>query len=412
MKKTGIFLLFVFLFSSCAPAATAVPTTTQKPIETATFTPAKTPMPTNMLTPTMTPRSLPITYIYQDNVPVNGRVIQEQAAYKAYDYFSQYADLGSITIYTFSDIELYIDQIFPAIQFEIPTYTKSKFIEDWNAGSVSNTIAKDNVLISSDFQPWKDGTNLCYKAKNVAHEIFHMVQSNIVHHGLYKPSTDYGPPEWLREGSAEVMGHRIAEGLNGCSYFNALNTWRNHSTEANYPLEEVAGEGFSDKTQFWSLAPFALDYLIKIAPKGEKSVIDFYLAIGEGKSWDDAFEVAFGMPVEDFYTEFETVRVSQSTTFDTNVCITPSSNEIKCLGLIYKDGLPTYVFELPFDITSQVLEWRVESNCKVVKLGSQGNSLANNNQLLITVDNPTQSKCEINFLFSDNRQATVEFVVP
>lgn len=337
-------------------------------------------------------------------MPAKGREIQEQAARKAYLYYSQFADLGAVTIYTFSDINLYIDQIFPAIQYEVPTYTKSRFVNEWIAGGGGNTSAKDIVVISSGFLSWKADGNHCYKAKNVAHELFHMLQSRLMHHGLFRPALDYGP-EWLKEGSAEVFGHQIADGINGCSYADKLASWQNDSSTANYPLKEVDGGNFAEKMQFWSLAPYAVDSLIKLAPKGELSVIDYYSEIGRGTPWKESFKIAFGMAVNEFYDKFEAIR--QKGGIDASVCVVQTDPRVKCLG---RKPLGDFVFRIPINPTTQENDWIVVSACGVTGWGLEGTDVLHILQISVTDD--THGPCQVKVTFSASQQVTVEFNVP
>lgn len=402
MKNLNTFLLIAFLLASCVPAAIVEPTQKLEQTQTTTLTLTDMPAPTNTSTPTITPTPLPITFIYQDNVPANGRTLQELATYKAYISFSQYADLGSIKVYTFEDINLYVDQIFPAVQFDVPTNTKSKFIDEWGNGG--NFAAKDIVVIGSGTLAWNDDTNLCYKPKNVAHELFHTLQSRLIKHGLFRPALDYGP-EWLKEGSAEVFGHKIADGLNGCSYSKELDWWKTQSTSANYPLQEVDDGDFSSKIQFWSLAPYAVDYLISLAPKGEQSVIDYYSKIGNGISWKESFNSAFGLSVEEFYTKFDSSRTKDE--IDTSVCIPQTNSQVKCLGLKPNKD---FIFEIPIGPATQANEWKVESACGITGWGLEGSTSLHILQISVT-DN-THGVCQVKIIFSDDQLVIVDFVVP
>lgn len=407
MKKLSFFLAVVILLASCAPSTVEpIAVSTASPTHTSTVT----PQPTLTSTPTVTPTPLPIHFIYQDDVPAEGRVVQEQAANKAYVYYSQYTDLGEISIYTFSDINQYIEEIFPAIKYDVPTINKSKFVQEWISSNGGNTSAKDIVIISSTFLPWKDDTNLCYKPKNVAHELFHTTQSKLMHHGLFRPTLDYGP-EWLKEGSAEFMGNQMADSINGCSYQNTFDFWVEDSGDKTFSLAEVDGGNFGAKVGFWSVAPLAVAHLVKVSPNGEKSLIDFYSEIGEGKNWREAFISAFGMSVDDYYVEFKAFQETIKVTLDTSVCVPQSDPGVKCLGRKpNKTNGYTYNFSMPFAVLTQPQDWKIESNCALDGYGATGSDVASN--LLVNVSESLNETCHVRLIFSANKQATIDFISP
>ncbi|MCZ2122014.1 MAG: hypothetical protein LC108_07100 [Anaerolineales bacterium] len=413
MKKLNTFLLFVFLLSSCAPAATAIPTLTPSPTKTATSTPTNTPTPTNTSNPTITPTPLPITFIYQDDVPVEARLLQEQAAYKAYSYFSQFVDLGSITIYTFSDIDLYIDEIYPSIQADAPTITKSWFIEDWKANGGSNTLAEDKVIIGSSYPAWKDDANRCFKVANVTHEIFHIVQSKLLQHPLFRPELDYGP-EWIKEGSAQVMAYKFADGINQCDAQKlGFDYWRTDASVGDTLLSDLGGFDAIGKPKFWSVAPWAVDYLIQSNSHGEKSVIQYYSEIGNGKTWQAAFQSSFGMTIEEYYAEFDAIQKGQAIELDKSVCLPQTDNRVKCLGLFDNNGYADYIFEIPIDVSKipSADQWKSTGNCIVTGWGGSPKS-PTSYELAISFDSSTHGVCHIDVIFSADQQITLDFMIP
>jgi len=265
-------------------------------------------------------------------------------------------------------------------------------------------------VISSSFLAWNDDSNHCYKAKNVAHELFHTLQSRLLHHGLFRPALDYGP-EWLKEGSAAFFGTHIADGINGCSYQEVLDSWIQDSSDKSISLRQVEGGDFNAKVGFWSVAPLSVDQLINTSTNGEKSVIDYYSAIGSGKSWREAFTEAFGRTVEEFYTEFGAYQEKIKVTLDTSVCLPQSNSRVKCLGRKpnKSDGY-TYVFNLPFAVLTEPQQWKIDSNCALNGYGANGSNTASN--LMIDVNLNAQGTCHIQFIFSTDRLATIDFKVP
>lgn len=407
MKKFYFTLIIALLLTSCAPA-TIKPTITVAPASTATSTLAPTPTLTPTITPTSTiaPTPLPLTLVYQDDVPVDGRVLEEQAAKKAYIYYSQYVDMGQITIYTFSDVNLVLDKISVSLQADYGQ-TKSMAREFWP--TTGGFITGNDVVVNSGFPPWSDQGNGCYKAKNVSHEMFHLVQRALLHHALNR-FIDYGP-EWLKEGSAEMMGNRAVDGLNDCDYKKTLDSWFQDSRDADFSLQQVEGGNFSSKIKFWSFAPWAVDYLINLAPKGERSLVEYYSEIGDGTTWRDAFETAFGISVQDFYTTFQAYQNKTKITMDTSICVIQSDSRVKCLGREpNRNNEFDYVFKIPFVVKTQPQQWKWESSCNITGYGAQGTG--NVNELLLNVDKSTQGNCHVKFTFSADQQVTVDFAIP
>jgi hypothetical protein len=144
---------------------------------------------------------------------------------------------------------------------------------------------------------------------------------------------------------------------------------------------------------------------------------DLWEGIKEGKTFNRAFQETYGISVAEFYERFDGFRAAgypfpTEAMADKSVCVPQSDNRVRCLGRVYIDDLPAYAFEIGFDVPPQIYEWEVESNCSIAKLGKQGDSPEHDNQILITVDPAVHGRCQAKFGFPDNREITVEFVVP
>ncbi|MCC6300117.1 MAG: hypothetical protein IT314_12530 [Anaerolineales bacterium] len=411
MKNTYVLFLIAFLLSSCAPAATAVPASTVISTQTATLTPTNTPTPTNTAVPTITPTPLPITFIYQDNYPTNARLITEQAAAKTYLRISQYAGLGQITIYTISDINQYIDEIFPMIKADLPNATKSQFIQEWPY--TDGTAVKGLILINSGYSASDDELNFCGKTRIIAHEMFHLLQRQLVGHSLDRKIFDRGP-DWIIEGSAEAMSFRLVDGLNECDdQKSGPDFWRTDASVDGAPLGELDGFDAHQKSKFYSVSSWAMDYLIRTTPEGEQAIISFYSEIGNGKPWRDAFTSAFGMEVEKYYDDFEKIQANQLIVPDTSVCLPQSDKRVICLGLINNNGSADYIFEIPFDGNSlpPADQWSSSGSCVVTGWGGTPKSKSTF-ELAISFDPDTHGICHINIIFSADQQITVDLAIP
>lgn len=386
---------------------TAVPTLI--PTQTFTQTPPSTPFPTS--TPTITPAPLPITFIYQDNVPVEARLLQEQAAYKAYTYFSQYVDLGELTIYTFSDINQYIDEILPMIKADLPNARKSQFIQDWP--SMGGTAVQGLVIINSGYSASNDHLNLCSTTLDIAHEMFHILQRSLVGHSLDRKVFDRGP-DWIIEGSAQAISYRLVGDLDQCDAQKlGFDYWRTDASVGGALLSELNGYDAHQKPKFFSVSSWAMDYLIRTTPDGEKAVITFYSEIGNGRPWRDAFISAFGIKVEDYYNDFEKIQANQTITPDTSVCLPQSDKRVKCQGLINNNGSTDYIFEIPFDGNTLPPTDQWTSSGKCIVTGWGGTPISSTTfELAISFDASTHGTCRLDVIFSADQKITLDFVIP
>lgn len=401
MRQPVFLLTIMVLMSSCTPFTTTTeifPTATNTAIINSTST--EEPSPTAVATPP------PLSFVYQDNIPIDAKLLQEQSANKAYVYYSQYADLGHVTIYTFSDLELILDKISPSL---LEDYGQTKDMARSFWPTTGGYITGNDVVINSGFISWTDEGNPCNKAKVVSHEMFHLAQRSLLHHALNK-DIDYGP-EWLKEGSAEMMGNRMIDALSICNYQKTLNAWFEDSRDADFSLYDVEGRNFNTKIKFWSFAPWAVDYLVSLTPKGDKSLTEYYSAIGSGAGWHEAFKMAFGMSVEDFYTTFKEYNDKTKITMDTSICTAQSDHNVLCLGRkINKSSEFDYIFKLPFAVKTEPQQWKWESTCGITTYGATGTGDVN--ELILGVDHFTHGNCHVQFVFSKDQRAAVDFFVP
>jgi hypothetical protein len=405
MKSINIVILLVLLLSSCAPVATAIPSLTPSPTQTATLTPTNTPTPTSTATSTLTPTLLPITFKYQDSIPANARGIQEQAMNKAYRYFSQYTDLGPITVYTFYDISLVMDEIYSDINAD-EKIDISVFRKDWAAGLSGGGASDDTVIINPNHLNWKDSG--CYKPKNIIHETFHMVQAKLMQtHSLPADEISYSP-EWLNEGSAEVIGHFLADGIGGCSYQDRVKFWIETTSDKVVSLKEI--EASSSKEWFWSTAPLAVVQLIQNSPDKEKSLFKYYSELGSGKDWHDAFNSAFGLSVEEFYEQFDTYYQSIKLTLDMSVCLLQSDSRIKCLGRKPSHAGFVYLFSIPFGFNTPPDKWTQEATCVLAPQGYEGTTSAVTFQVYI--EKSVHGTCHAAFKSGEGKRFSVDFLAP
>lgn len=143
----------------------------------------------------------------------------------------------------------------------------------------------------------------------IPHELFHNVQDSLDEGPggqILPPGNRLYRPVWLVEGSAQYMGLAIV------SYRGQHEYWGNHFATT---LEDAAAEdlmlsryeartgGANDPYNYGSLAT---EYII--ASVGVDPILDIFRYAGEGASFEEAFEQAIGLSVEEFYQAFDTMN--------------------------------------------------------------------------------------------------------
>ena len=151
--------------------------------------------------------------------------------------------------------------------------------------------------------------------KIMAHELFHTYQ-----HGFSELSVGSGVsevpeagPRWLAEGIAEYYAYRAMDAGGILDYErerDSTDPWGfvEHGKYVDKSLNNL--ETWTDITEArgstYSLFLLAAELLASYA--GERALIDYYVLLQPGTTWQQAFESAFGMTVEEFYVLFEAHR--------------------------------------------------------------------------------------------------------
>ena len=145
----------------------------------------------------------------------------------------------------------------------------------------------------------------CVGEGSISHEYFHALQHNL------SAGSGRGPT-WIIEGSAEYAKHVYASvsdptvgvrtRLDGRKEQDAVRLIRYELPS----LDEI--EGHSEFHALpdiigYRLGLLAVDWLVE--QSSERSVVSFFEALPRSGRWQDAFEGAFGIAVDDFYHEFD-----------------------------------------------------------------------------------------------------------
>ena len=313
------------------PTNTPVPTSTNIPTPTATHThtptvtradfttasptptPSLTPTPTVTPTPTITPtpeKLCVLDYVkweIGDKVPSDYRNEAIQGVQLAHDYA---ASLGipkpkdEITIHMYKDVDKLASAYAKA---------RNRSIESARTSVERNVgIAFENQVFMSVFRSFYSNNEPKYRTKVIAHELFHMYQNDLDELG--SASGPDGVPEfgpiWLREGIAEHLAYMSLSEGEILSYESERNSFVENSIGGDKPLNEMETRGgFQDfRGSSYQYALLGAEFLASLS--GEESLIDYHRFQHEDATWQDAFENAFDMTVEDFYELFEEHRAA------------------------------------------------------------------------------------------------------
>jgi hypothetical protein len=148
--------------------------------------------------------------------------------------------------------------------------------------------------------------------KIIAHELFHVLQYQTDHlfDAARTPRDQLRAtgPVWLDEGVPEMTGYHVADDRKLVSYSGALSSQITVTRQIATPLSGLTRYSETNIPSVYSLFALAVDHLTKIAPDGLSSIAAYYRALGTGAPWPAAFQQAFGMSVEAYYTNFAEYR--------------------------------------------------------------------------------------------------------
>jgi hypothetical protein len=171
-------------------------------------------------------------------------------------------------------------------------------------GAATRGAAYDHTVTFATDHPVWTGSSPLWRVKAPVHESFHVLEYE------WTKGRDWGPI-WLIEGSAELVAWTAvsAKGLvaDGLMHDRWIQGTQNGAV-SGVPLDQMESPNMPQDVRccLYGVAPLAVEQLV--AGPGLRSLRTYFEAIGDGASWQAAFERAFGQTPESFYTTFETVR--------------------------------------------------------------------------------------------------------
>ena len=147
----------------------------------------------------------------------------------------------------------------------------------------------------------------------LAHEYTHAIQSYLRGHDQSgKPRANIGPevPVWITEGMANHWSgvYHASTGARPLPAYFA-GTIFPEARRASVPLQSFENSGnfhSGDRSAHYSLAYLAIEYLIDLT--SEDDLFTYYRRIFFETDWKSAFQIVFGLDVDQFYRRFEEHR--------------------------------------------------------------------------------------------------------
>ena len=178
------------------------------------------------------------------------------------------------------------------------------------AGGTTASSSHGGIFLNWASPSWRGGAS--FNQKIIAHEIFHVFQNQLdkLADVPESPSrVSHSGPIWLLEGSAEMVGYRVAVDRRLFpSYASVLAGQISSAKQIGTPLSSIETYNEAQIPNVYALFHVAVSHLVTVAPRGLPALTVYYSALGAGMVWQNAFRAAFGMSVEAYYADFTAYR--------------------------------------------------------------------------------------------------------
>lgn len=180
----------------------------------------------------------------------------------------------------------------------------------WDAGSpawggrTSNGWSMPSIIKNKSLTNDRAGI-----AQTAGHEYFHAIQENFAN-ARGTNCGACGTPQWFWEGPAMFVGLETSSHLKFVSYQDGRQTMVNRvsgSPTAKLLLSQVK-DNTPPSVDPYGIGEIATEFLV--ANVGMKKFVDIYRKVGTGLPFDLAFQIATGVPLNDFYLMFEDSRAA------------------------------------------------------------------------------------------------------
>ena len=148
--------------------------------------------------------------------------------------------------------------------------------------------------------------------KVAAHELFHVYQYTLQGYGRFSfthSEVRVIGPAWMQEGVCEFQAIAALAKGGIWPYAQSHQRYANEAREVDVSLREMETYNvLLDGPGRFALATMGAEFLA--AKAGEEALMTFWTLLGPGTTWQEAFNTAFGMTIDDFYSLFEEHRAA------------------------------------------------------------------------------------------------------
>jgi hypothetical protein len=217
--------------------------------------------------------------------------------------------VGSVRVFTSNSPDWLADQECRALQLRDDNCVQH-VRQRYASGGSTGEAGPGAFFLYWPAPSWRYGA--AENQKIIAHELHHVFQ-----YQLDKVSPNSGDdsqvppsgPVWLSEGSAEMVGYRVAVDRRLFpSYSSVLVSQISRAKQISAPLSSLEKRVDVNIPDVYTLFHVAVDHLVSITPAGLPALTAYLNGIGAGMAWQDAFRAAFGMSIEAYYASFAAYR--------------------------------------------------------------------------------------------------------
>ena len=192
--------------------------------------------------------------------------------------------------------------------------TIEKARDTWETGIA---VAGQGWIVLNPANEWFANAPRESQMRVVAHELYHTWQHGLsgLSQGSGLDDVPPGGPRWLTEGIAEFSAYRAMSDIGVLSYEaerNSKEPWGfvRDGKYVDKPLSQMETWNVVKAARGNTYSYFLLAAELLASRAGEKALIHYYTLTQPGTTWQQAFEAAFGMTVDEFYDLFEEHRAA------------------------------------------------------------------------------------------------------